>query len=121
MNKGPMGVIQYVAEFCGCDAKTLMRRRRRRAPRSISRGRSLSAWVLRRRYHMGYAELGELFGRDWTTIISAVRKVDGDDEMRKVAMTLFEATNKLVPDHDPADWEVADERSEDTEVDTESA
>jgi hypothetical protein len=65
----------------------------------VSHARQVAMWMCRDLLDMTYPELGELFGRDHTTIIHGVRQVDGQmaadegfaDEVTKLRMQLIRA------------------------------
>lgn len=69
--------------------------------KSVALARHVGIWVLRRRLHLSYPELGRAFGdRDHTTCIHAFKKV----ERRRATDSAFRAlTDKLLADCSPVD------------------
>ena len=47
-----------------------------RGRRSVADARALAMWLVRRKFGFSYPELGRIFGRDHTTCLHAVRRID---------------------------------------------
>ncbi len=61
-----------------------------RRSKSLDEARAITAWVLRQRFGFSYPELGKFLGRDHTSIISAVKRVER--ELRERPESLFALT-----------------------------
>lgn len=58
-----------------------------RRGKSHDEARAITAWALRQRFGFSYPELGRYLGRDHTTVISAVRRVER--ELRERPESVF--------------------------------
>jgi chromosomal replication initiator protein len=68
-------VHRAVCEFFGIKLADLKSHRRHR---SLAHPRMIAMYLCRQRLHTSYTELGERFGgKDHTTVLSAVRKIEG--------------------------------------------
>ena len=65
--------LSLAAQSWGVPVDSLTSRGR---SQSVADARALAMWMVRRTFGYSYPELGRIFGRDHTTCIVAVRKVD---------------------------------------------
>ncbi len=67
-------ICQTVAEYYGwSSADDILRRDR---SKSVCEARHVAIWLARRKFGLSYPELGREFGRDHTTCLSAVKRID---------------------------------------------
>lgn len=77
--------VEIVAESFGVTANAIMGKSR---VSRVADARHVLAWVLRMSYRMTYPEIGTILDRDHTTIISAVRKVEGDERLLSLGLAI---------------------------------
>lgn len=70
----PKMILEHVALSYGLSVDDLLGRSRYA---HIATPRHIAMWLVRRKLHYSYPVIGRLFGRDHSTVMSAVAKVSG--------------------------------------------
>ena len=73
MRENVLAIVEEVAAKHGLTASDLLSRDRHK---SVARARGIAMWSARTQLGLSYPELGAQFGRDHTTCMSYVRKVE---------------------------------------------
>jgi chromosomal replication initiation ATPase DnaA len=79
-------ILASCADWYGVSVKALVSPSRRRGPTAA---RMVAAWVLRTTLGLSYPEIGRLIGKDHSTVMYAVKKVEGDPELRAVGARML--------------------------------
>jgi hypothetical protein len=69
----PRDLIHFVAHFYGVHAQKVLGLPRYKM---IADPRAVAMWLIRKRYGYSYPGIGEIFNRDHSTVITAVRKAN---------------------------------------------
>lgn len=81
-------IIMMVSFACGVSYGAIKSDDRHR---TVVRARQIAMTAVRRRLALSYPEIGIVFGRDHTSVMSAVKKVNGDENMRALLDSILES------------------------------
>ncbi len=84
----PAAIVKAVALALDVPEAQIMGRRRTVA---ISDARQVAMWTIRQSMHLSLAAIGDFFGRDHTTVLHALRRVERDPRQRDIATALSTA------------------------------